>query len=38
MIRRMVCTVSPPSRIGGCGFCTGLGHDQLGSKDVNSPS
>ena len=36
--RRMVCTLSPPSRIGGCGVCTGLGQDQLGSKHVNSPS
>ena len=27
----------PPMRTGGCGFWTGFGHDQIGSKSTNSP-
>ena len=27
----------PPTRIGGCGCCTGFGHDQIGSKSTCLP-
>ncbi len=27
----------PPTRIGGCGFCTGFGQVKIGSKFTNSP-
>ena len=35
--RFSVWSVSPPSSIGGCGFCFGLGYIQTGSKLTNSP-
>jgi hypothetical protein len=28
----------PPTRIGGCGDCTGFGHDHARSKETNSPA
>ena len=34
---RSVWSVSPPTRIGGFGFWTGFGQDQIGSKSTNSP-
>ena len=27
----------PPTSTGGCGFCTGFGHDQIGSKSTWRP-
>ena len=36
-MRFKVWSVSPPSRIGGCGCCGGFGYDQTGSKFTNSP-
>ena len=37
MTRSKVRGPSPPMTTGGCGFCTGFGQDQIGSKLTNSP-
>src|SRR5207248_3968296 len=37
MARRAPYGKAPPTWIGGCGFCTGLGRAMIGSKWTNSP-
>src|SRR5512132_4302326 len=37
MTRRMTPLPAPPTRIGGCGRCLGLGQDQIGSKSTWRP-
>ena len=36
--RRMAGRLSPPTQKGGCGFCTGLGRNQMSEKLTYSPS
>ena len=37
-VANVVGPAAPPYSTGGCGCCTGLGHDQLGENCTNSPS